>query len=100
MDDKAILNELRDITKNKDSWKANIDDVAESIDTLGGRVIEPPIEQVRTFRGVLGVSKIRVHTAAGKASVNLHLILCLFHGKFIGNPLFSNFFASFTKADA
>ena len=31
MNDKAILNELRDITKNKDCWKANIDDVADKL---------------------------------------------------------------------
>ena len=28
MDDKAILNELRDITKNKEDWKSKIDEVA------------------------------------------------------------------------
>lgn len=33
MDDKLILNELRDITKDKGCWKANIDDVAEKLDT-------------------------------------------------------------------
>ena len=31
MDDKAILNELRDITKNKDCWKANIGDVSDKL---------------------------------------------------------------------
>ncbi|WP_407375591.1 sister chromatid cohesion protein PDS5 [Methanobrevibacter sp.] len=32
MDDKAILNDLRDITKNRDDWKANIRHVAGYLD--------------------------------------------------------------------
>ena len=32
MNDKEILKELREITKNKKSWKANIDDVASKLD--------------------------------------------------------------------
>lgn len=34
MDDKLILKELRDITKDKGCWKANIGDVAEKLDTV------------------------------------------------------------------
>ena len=33
MDDKVILKELRDITKDKGCWKANIDNIAEKLDT-------------------------------------------------------------------
>ena len=33
MDDKVILKELRDITKDRGCWKANIGDVAEKLDT-------------------------------------------------------------------
>ena len=33
MDDKVILKELRDITKDRGCWKANISDVAEKLDT-------------------------------------------------------------------
>lgn len=33
MDDKVILNELRDITKDRGCWKANISDVVEKLDT-------------------------------------------------------------------
>ena len=32
MDDKLILKELRDITKDKGCWKANIGDVVEKLD--------------------------------------------------------------------
>lgn len=32
MNDKEIVKELREITKNKKSWKANIDDVASKLD--------------------------------------------------------------------
>ncbi len=31
---KEILKELREITKNKKSWKVNIDDVASKLDEL------------------------------------------------------------------
>lgn len=34
MEDKLILKELRDITKDKGCWKANIGDVAEKLDTV------------------------------------------------------------------
>lgn len=34
MDDKVILKELRDITKDRGCWKANIGDVAEKLDTV------------------------------------------------------------------
>ena len=33
IDDKVILKELRDITKDRGCWKANIDNVAEKLDT-------------------------------------------------------------------
>lgn len=32
MDDKEIIDELRDLTRDKESWKANIDDVAAKLD--------------------------------------------------------------------